>query len=270
MTPPTQDELVETTMREMAPPSFVDVAEERRYRKVRLAVGFRVLARQGLTTGVAGHISARDPEDADHFWVNPLSAPFSQIRASDLVLVDSSGTVVEGRALVNAAAFAIHSRIHAHNPQVVSACHSHSPWGRPWSATGRLIEPTSQDACAFYGSQAIVEDFSGVVLGTDVGDDLGAAFARPTGMPSGVNVVVHANHGHITVGESVDEAVFWFVLFEQLCQSQMRLEATGLPYRVLDDATATQTAEQVGTALRGLARLPGRLRRGPRHRARRV
>ncbi len=66
-----------------------------------------------------------------------------------------------------------------------------------------------------------------------------------------MNVVVHANHGHITVGESVDEAVFWFVLFEQLCQSQMRLEATGLPYRVLDHATAAQTAEQVGTHYAG-------------------
>ena len=159
--------------------------------------------------------------------------------------------MVEGDAPVNAAAFAIHSRIHARNPQVVAACHSHSPWGRPWSATGRRIEPTSQDACAFFGSQELVGDFSGVVLGRDVGDLLGDAFARPSGAPTGVNVVVHANHGHLTVGESVDEAVFWFVLFEQMCESQMRLEATGRPYHVLDDETAARTAEQVGTHYAG-------------------
>ena len=243
--------LVRATMERLAPPSFDDVSLERRHRKVRLAAGFRILAKRGLTTGVAGHISARDPEFPDRFWVNPLSKPFSKLRVSDLVLVDAGGRVVEGDDAVNAAAFAIHSRIHARNPNVVSACHSHAPWGRPWSATGRLIEPTSQDACAFHGSQAIVGDFSGVVLGVDVGDRIGAAFAHPAGGPAGVNVVVHANHGHITVGETVDEAVFWFVLFEQLCESQMRLEATGRPYHVLDGAVAASTAEQVGSHYAG-------------------
>ncbi|MFA5882714.1 MAG: class II aldolase/adducin family protein [Acidimicrobiia bacterium] len=246
-----EDDAVARTMRLLAPRRFDDVAQERRHRKERLAAGFRVLARLGLTTGIAGHISARDPEVPDRFWVNPLSKPFSRIRVSDLLLVDADGTVVEGDDLVNAAAFAIHSRIHAANPRVVSACHSHAPWGRPWSATGRLVEPTSQDACAFFGAQAIVPGFSGVVLGLDVADRLGEAFTQPTDAPGGVTVAVHMNHGHITVGETVDEAVFWFVLFEQLCQSQMRLEATGRRYVVLDDATAAATAAQVGSPYAG-------------------
>ncbi len=235
------------TMRRLAPPTLDDPIAERRHRKERLAVGFRLLARLGLTTGVAGHISARDPDHPDRFWVNPLATPFSAMRARDLVLVDADGSVVDGDQLVNAAAFAIHSRIHAANPDVVSACHSHAPWGRPWSATGRLIEPTSQDACAFYGAQAIVTGFSGVVLGLDVGDRIGAAFAAESSAPAGITVAVHANHGHITVGETVDAAVFRFVLFEQMCQSQMRLEATGRPYLVLDDETASATAVQVGS-----------------------
>lgn len=241
------EDAVARTMRLVAPPRFDDVADERRHRQERLAVGFRLLARRGLTTGIAGHISARDPEHPDRFWVNPLARPFSRMRVSDLVLVDGEGTVVEGDAVVNAAAFAIHSRIHAANPKVVSACHSHAPWGRPWSATGRLIEPTSQDACAFFGAQAVIPGFSGVVLGLDVGDRIGAAFAEPSSSPAGITVGVHMNHGHITVGRSVDAAVFRFVLFEQLCESQMRLEATGQPYTVLDDETAAATAAQTGS-----------------------
>lgn len=243
----TGEDAVARTMRMVAPPRFDDVADERRHRKERLAVGFRLLARLGLTTGIAGHISARDPEDPDRFWVNPLATPFSLMRVSDLVCVDGAGTVVEGDAVVNAAAFAIHSRIHAANPRVVSACHSHAPWGRPWSATGRLIEPTSQDACAFFGAQAIVPGFSGVVLGLDVGDRIGEAFAAPSTAPAGITVAVHMNHGHITVGRSVDAAVSRFVLFEQLCESQMRLEATGRSYVVLDDETAAATALQTGS-----------------------
>lgn len=245
------EDRVADTMARLAPPTFENPADERRHRLERLAVGFRVLARRGLTTGIAGHISARDPEHPDRFWVNPLARPFSLMRVRDLVAVDAAGHVVEGDAVVNAAAFAIHSRIHERNPGVVSACHSHTPWGRPWSATGRLIEPTSQDACAFHGSQRVVPDFSGVVLGLDVGDRLGEAFAEPCDAPSGVNVVVHANHGHLTVGETVDAAVFWFVLFEELCATQLRLEATGRPYQVLDDAVAAHTARMVGTPYAG-------------------
>jgi ribulose-5-phosphate 4-epimerase/fuculose-1-phosphate aldolase len=244
--PEADEDAVARTMRLAAPPRFEDPADERRHRKGRLAVGFRLLARLGLTTGIAGHISARDPEHPDRFWVNPLARSFSMMRVRDLVQVDADGSVVEGDALVNAAAFAIHSRIHAANPRVVSACHSHAPWGRPWSATGRLIEPTSQDACAFFGAQAVIPGFSGVVLGVDVGDRIGAAFAEPSDHPAGITVAVHMNHGHITVGRSVDAAVFRFVLFEQLCASQMRLEATGRPYVVLDDETAAATAVQTG------------------------
>lgn len=235
----------------LAPPNFDDVGEARRYRKIRLAAGFRVLARHGLTTGIAGHITVRDPEHHDRFWVNPLSMPFSRIRASDLLMVDHDGNVVEGDDIVNAAAFAIHSEIHKANPSLDAACHSHAPWGRPWSATGRLIEPTSQDACAFFESQTIVGDFAGVVVDEETGATLGDAFAVPRESASGCTVVVHQNHGHITAGQTVDEAVFWFLLFEQMCESQMRLEATGRPYNVLSDEVAASTNEQVGSHYAG-------------------
>jgi ribulose-5-phosphate 4-epimerase/fuculose-1-phosphate aldolase len=233
------------------PPQHDDPADERRRRQERLAASFRILAKRGLTTGIAGHITARDPERPDHFWVNPLSMPFSKISVSDLLLVDDQGRVVHGDRPVNAAAFAIHSRIHSANPTLNAACHSHAPWGRPWSAAGRLIEPTSQDACAFYGAQRIVDDFSGVVLEFDVGDRIGQAFQEPSQAAAGVTVAIHANHGHITGGETVDEAVFWFVLFEQMCESQMRLEATNRPYHVLDHDVAFHTNQQTGSRYAG-------------------
>ncbi|MGJ3507891.1 class II aldolase/adducin family protein [Enemella sp. A6] len=232
-------------------PTFATHEEERAYRKLRLAAGFRVLAQFGLTTGIAGHITVRDPEDPEAFWVNPLSKAFRLMKVSDLICVDQHGNVLEGNQPVNRAAFAIHSRIHHHNPEVQAACHSHSPWGRPWAATGRLIEPTSQDACAFYEAQQLVGGFDGVVTGLEVADKLGEAFARESRSAGGVTVVVHENHGHLTAGHSVDEAVFWFVLFDQVCQSQMRLEATGRPYRVLNDAEAMDTNALTATHYAG-------------------
>src|SRR5579872_2460896 len=93
------------------PPVFETVEQERTHRKQRLAAAFRLFARFGFDEGVAGHITVRDPERRDCFWVNPFGVHFGLIRASSLILVDHSGKVVEGRYPVNAAAFAIHSRV---------------------------------------------------------------------------------------------------------------------------------------------------------------
>src|SRR5215470_1403141 len=98
------------------PPTFDSVEEERLHRKQRLAAAFRLFAKFGFDEGVAGHITARDPELLDHFWVNPFGMDFGQIRVSDLVLVNHKGEVVQGEYLVNAAAFAIHSAVHSARP----------------------------------------------------------------------------------------------------------------------------------------------------------
>src|SRR5437870_11537516 len=87
------------------------IEEERQHRKQRLAAGFRLFGKFGFEEGVAGHITARDPEQLDHFWVNPFGMSFSHIKVSDLVLVNSDGKVVGGEGGVNTAAFAIHSTI---------------------------------------------------------------------------------------------------------------------------------------------------------------
>ena len=102
------------------PPTFTSVDDERRHRKGRLAIALRVFGRFGFGEGVAGHITARDPELTDHFWVNPFGMSFRRITVGDLILVNHDGVVVHGRKPVNAAAFAIHSRIHAARPDVVA------------------------------------------------------------------------------------------------------------------------------------------------------
>jgi ribulose-5-phosphate 4-epimerase/fuculose-1-phosphate aldolase len=74
---------------------------------------------------------------------------FGQIRASDLILVDHRGKVVEGKHPVNVAAFAIHSQVHSARPDVIAAAHAHSLCGKSWSSLGRLLDPITQDSCAF-------------------------------------------------------------------------------------------------------------------------
>ena len=109
------------------------VEEERQHRKERLAAAFRLFGRFGFDEGVAGHITARDPELLDHFWVNPMGKSFKQITVSDLILVDHKGDLVEGQGLLNGAAFTIHSHIHKTRPEVVAAAHAHSVYGKAFA-----------------------------------------------------------------------------------------------------------------------------------------
>ena len=191
-------------------PRFDSVEDERRHRKQRLAAALRLFGAFGFDEGAAGHITARDPELTDHFWVNPLAMSFKQMRVRDLLLVNSEGEVVEGTWPVNKAAFIIHSHVHEARPEVVGAAHSHSPYGKAWSALRRPLLPVTQDACAFYGDHAVYDDYGGVAFADEEGKRIAArprheqggdpreprpAHRRPERRRS--RVVVHHDGAHV-------------------------------------------------------------------------
>jgi ribulose-5-phosphate 4-epimerase/fuculose-1-phosphate aldolase len=221
------------------PPAFNSVEEERQHRKERLAAGFRLFSRFGFDEGVAGHITARDPELADHFWVNPFGMHFGHIRASDLILVNHQGEVVQGDRPVNAAAFAMH----AARTDAVAAAHSHSTYGRAFSTLGKKLDPITQDVCAFYDDHALFDDYTGVVLDVEEGKRIAHALGEN-------KAAILRNHGLLTVGHSVDEAVWWFITMERSCQVQLLAEAAGKPV-LIDDEMAKLTSSQVGSHFAG-------------------
>jgi ribulose-5-phosphate 4-epimerase/fuculose-1-phosphate aldolase len=222
---------------------FDSLDEERLYRKQRLAAGFRLFSKLGFDEGVAGHITARDPEQLDHFWVNPFATNFGHIRVSDLILVNDKGDVVVGDKPVNTAAFAIHSQVHAARPDVIAAGHAHSIYGKSWSALGRLLDPITQDACAFYEDHGLFDDYTGVVVDLEEGKRIAHALA-------GYKAVILRNHGLLSVGHSVDEAVWWFITMERSCQAQILASSVGTPINI-DPEMARRTAGQVGSNLAG-------------------
>jgi len=225
------------------PPSFSTLAEERRYRQERLAAGFRLFSRFGFDEGVAGHITARDPELPDHFWVNPFGMHFGHIRVSDLLLVNHLGEVVKGDRPVNQAAFAIHSQVHAARPDVMAAAHAHSVYGKTWSSFRRPLDPLTQDSCAFFEDHAVFADFTGVVLDVEEGKRIAHALGEG-------KAAILSNHGNLTVGHTVDEAVWWFITMERTCQAQLLAEAAGTPVKI-DVEMARLTAGQVGSHTAG-------------------
>lgn len=200
-------------------PTNLTVEQERRWRQERLAGALRIFARLGYEEHLAGHISARDPELCDHFWINPLGRTFRRIRVSDLILVGPQGEVVHGEARASSAAIALHSQIHAARPDVVSTAHAHSVYGKALAVTGEPLHPITQDACMFYDDNVVVP-FNGLVGGIEEGQRV----ARYLGQR---RVAVLANHGLLTVGGSVEEAVALYVIADRAAKTQVLAAAAG-------------------------------------------
>jgi ribulose-5-phosphate 4-epimerase/fuculose-1-phosphate aldolase len=145
--------------------------------------------------------------------------------------------------VINQAAFAIHSQIHAARPDVIAAAHSHSVYGKTWATLARKLDPLTQDACAFYDDHEVFDDYTGVVVDIEEGKRIAHALGEH-------KAAILRNHGLLTVGQSVDEAVWWFITMERSCQAQLMAEAAGTP-KPIGHEMAALTATQVGSHLAG-------------------
>jgi ribulose-5-phosphate 4-epimerase/fuculose-1-phosphate aldolase len=168
---------------------------------------------------------------------------FGQVRVSDLILVNDRGQVVEGKYPVNGAAFAIHSQVHAARPDIVAAAHAHSLYGKTWSSLGRLLDPITQDVCAFYEDHSLFADFTGVVYEASEGERIAQTLGNK-------KAVILRNHGLLTVGHTVDEAAWWYITMERSCQAQLLAEAVGPPTKI-EPVAAALTRQQVGSHVAG-------------------
>jgi ribulose-5-phosphate 4-epimerase/fuculose-1-phosphate aldolase len=209
-------------------PVFGSADDERRHRKQRLAAALRLFGKLGYGEGISGHISVRDPEDPDRFWVNPFGVSFKQVKVRDLICVDAAGNVVAGRHRVNPSAFAIHSQIHTLRPDATAAAHGHTVHSRALGALGRLLEPVDQESAAFLDNQVLYDRYDGPSVALQQGRDIAEALGER-------RAILLRHHGLITVGGSVDEAVHWFVTYDGCAQVQLLAAAAGVVGRMTNE-----------------------------------
>ncbi|CAI7583283.1 hypothetical protein PCG10_008276 [Penicillium crustosum] len=222
-------------------PKFKNFETQREYMLNHMAGAFRVFARHGFVEGMAGHISMRDPENPDLFWTNPLGIHFGLINPSDMILVNEDGVAVGGNMSrpANAAGFLIHSAIHRARPDVNAACHFHSTYGKAWSTFAQPLEMLNQDVAIFYGAQSVYKEFGGVVLKEEESTALAESLGQGKAM-------ILRNHGLLTVGQTVDEAAYLFLLMEKSCMIQLAADAAAASGReklYIDDEAARFTYE---------------------------
>ena len=180
-----------------------------------LARGYRVFGALGWGDLGDGHISARDPIERDCFWMLKYGVPFARAAADDMVLVNADGDLVIGTGEVNQPGYHIHQPILAARPDIVSAAHTHTPWGTPFSAEVRVPEPITQEACVFFEDCALFDDEEVQVLSVEAGSRIAQSLGRN-------RAIILRNHGLLTVGNSVAHSVAHFVMLERVAEAHIK------------------------------------------------
>ena len=154
----------------------------------------------------------------------------------DLVLVRADGSV-EGGGNINVAAYYIHAPVHAARSDVVCAAHCHTPYGTPFSAMVAKLEPISQEACIFFEDHELFDDEELNITSTDGGKRIAASLG-------GARSVILRNHGLLTCGGSVAEAIILMLNLDRACRVQLAVQSSGQSAYPLSEDVCELTASQ--------------------------
>jgi ribulose-5-phosphate 4-epimerase/fuculose-1-phosphate aldolase len=170
-----------------------------------IVIGSRVLAEFGVLDGF-GHVSARDPNNPNHFLMSRSLAP-ALVTADDIMAFDLDGNAIDPRDRSVFLERFIHSEIYKARPDVMSVIHTHSPGVIPFSVTEVPLRPMYHNA-AFLAAGTPVWDIRKAFGETDMLVRDGARGKSLAEALGDKPVVLMRGHGDATVGPSVKMAVF--------------------------------------------------------------
>jgi len=212
--------------------------ENYKQERVDLAAAFRWAARLNMHEAVANHFSLAVSEDGSQFLLNPLRSHFSQICASDLLVIDSNNadTMSQSNA-PDPTAWAIHGALHRNNPHARCILHVHSKYATILSCLeDKTMKPIDQNTMRFYEKVSIDNDFDGMGLGDEA--------ERLSTLLGDNSVLLMGNHGVLTAADSVAQAFDDLFYFERSCETLIEAYRTGKKLHLASHEVAKKTAQQ--------------------------
>lgn len=204
-----------------------------------LAASYRLAAMMGWEDTLYTHFSVRLPGDgAPRFLINPFGLMFDEIRASDLIVVDMHGRVLEGSADYNLAGFTIHSAVHMARDDAHCVMHTHTLAGMAMAACDNGLLPLNQISAEFH-QRLGYHDYEGVAFNLDerarIQQSLGDNMA-----------LVLRHHGLLSVGETVADAFQIMYYLNKACEIQLTAAqmASLTPVSTIPEPLASYVCEQ--------------------------
>jgi len=215
-------------------------ADPERRARLDLAACYRLADRFGLNEGIDNHLTLLVPGHTDQFLLAPFGMHWSEVKASDFMVVDFSGRVLSGQGLVEPTALYIHQPVHRLSPQGRCVLHTHMPYATALCMLENpRLEMAVQSALGFYDDVAYDPIYNGLAFDESEGERL----ARELGSKS---VLMMANHGVLVVGKTVAQAFERLYFLERAAQAQVLALTTGRPLRLIPQPMILKTLAQFG------------------------
>jgi ribulose-5-phosphate 4-epimerase/fuculose-1-phosphate aldolase len=214
--------------------------EQQRRARVDLAACYRLAAHFNLNEGIDNHLTLLVPGHTDRFYLAPFGLHWSEVKASELLVLHFDGRVLSGGGPVEDTAKFIHTPVHKLSPQGTCVLHTHMPYA---TALSMLEDPTLemavQTALGFYNDIAYDTDYNGLALDASEGERLAKALGSK-------GVLMMGNHGVLAVAKTLPVAFERLYFLERAAQAQVLALSTGRKLKVLPQAVVEKTFAQFG------------------------
>ena len=214
------------------------VTQAEREARLQLAACYRIFNHLGWVEMIFNHITLRVPGPEKLFLINPFGLHYSEITASNLLLIDIEGSPVrETKWPVNKAGFVIHSAIHGAVEQAHCVMHTHTTTGMAVACQKGGLSPTNFYAAQLHGGIAY-HDFEGITV--EEGEK-----ARLVASIGDKRAVILRNHGLLAWGHSLAEAFMTLWTLQRACDVQIAASSAGALNPIKSEVFA-QTVRESG------------------------
>ena len=201
-----------------------------------LTNGGRVLVSEGQGDYVAGHITARLPGDKERFLMKPAGIGLDEMSPENIITVDLEGRKVGGTMPRHNEVF-IHSEVLRARPDVQCVIHTHASHAVAFSSLGRPLLPVGNDGSVFTNGVPIFSETTDLIIS----QQRGKAVARCLGEHP---ALILRNHGIVTAGHCIEQAVWLALKLEQACRVQLLAEAAGGPKLLAEGTDLKKKSER--------------------------
>ncbi len=196
------------------------ITPEERELRIKLAASHHIIHYCGWDDLLATHLSARIP-GTDHLLITPMNIPFEEVSASKLIKCDFDGNIVtNNKQALMPQAKNIHGELYKASPKIMSAMHTHSIYGVAVASLQEGLLFLNQRSLRFYEDVAYC-DFAGLAL-----EDEGKRIVESM---NNKKVMILRNHGLLTTGSSIEEALYLLYYLEKTCETQIKILSTNSP-----------------------------------------
>jgi L-fuculose-phosphate aldolase len=196
----------------------------------KLIEGCRILADEGQGDLIWGHVSARASNIPDRILMKPAGIGLEEMAADAVISVGLDGERTAGNRPRHVEVF-IHTEIMRARPEVQAVVHTHPPHAVAFGSLCRPLLPIGHEGALFCDGLPVFDRTSDLIVSADLGQAVAACLG-------GRNALLLRNHGIVTAGRSIEEAVMTAVLLEKACKVQLLAEQAGGPRATTDPAEA--------------------------------